>query len=116
MHKFVRLFVGIAYFLLLSTSHAMDNGKQSISDIFVAADVAYKDYNAHLHEINTPNEKVYSFYSKIENFSISVKEEEKYYMITFTPIFVKEFSILGGGGTYKIDKHTYRIVEKVFFQ
>jgi hypothetical protein len=115
MHNFTRLFACMAYFLLLSVSHAMDN-KQPISDIFIAADVAYKDHDAYLRGLKKHDDEASIFYSKIENFSISLKEEGKYYVIIFTPISVKEFSILGGGVKYKIDKHTYRIVGKIFFQ
>jgi hypothetical protein len=67
MHNFTHLLVGMACFLSLNISHGMDDKNQPVSDIFVTADVAYKDHDTYLHGLKRSDDKASIFYSKIEN-------------------------------------------------
>jgi hypothetical protein len=65
---------------------------------------------------NNKNNKNLNFYSKIENFNISLEDDENYYVVIFTPKQLKGANTLGGGVKYKIDKRNHIIVEKIFSQ
>ena len=108
----------IAAFLLLHAPLCFANNDevQSVSDIFVAADIAYKDYSKDLSKTPHFSDATSTFYSKIENFNISIEDNEDCYTITFSPKQTKNFKILGHGVRYKLNKRDYIIVEKVFYQ
>jgi hypothetical protein len=88
----------------------------SVSNIFVAADIAYKDYSKDLYKMPHFNDATLIFYSKIENFNISIEDNENCYTITFSPKQTKKFKILGHGVKYKLNKRDYIILEKIFSQ
>jgi hypothetical protein len=117
MAALTQLTVIATFFLLhVPLCFANNDEAQSISNIFIAADIAYKDYSKGLYKMPHFNDATATFYSKIENFKITIEDNEDCYTITFSPKQTKKFKILGHGASYKINKRDYIILEKVFSQ
>jgi hypothetical protein len=88
----------------------------SLSSIFIAGNIAYRDFNIHLLRQTIQNDEVLIFYSKIENYTIIISNEDEFYKILFIPRLHDVYSLRGGGGEYLINKKNFSIHKRIFYK
>jgi hypothetical protein len=84
--------------------------------IFVAADVAYMNYSAHLNSMPKPNDESLLYFYRIENFTIILNQNKDFYEIEFMPKSSEKYIIAGGGAKYLINKKNFSIHERIFYK
>jgi hypothetical protein len=101
--------------LFLACEYA-NAGTTTSNGLFIAADVAYIDYAAHLNSMPKPNNETLLYFSRIENFTITLNQNGDFYEIEFMPKLHEKYIIAGGGGKYLINKKNFSIHERIFYK
>jgi hypothetical protein len=97
---------------------------QASPDIFVAGNVAYKDFLDFLAESyhrvkDRSGEDSYDFLifmTRIESYHINLEDNGEFFMVEFIPKDFGGNTSRGGGGIYKIRKNDFGIEEREFYR